>query len=84
MATQAYRLTFTLRLAGSDADTTRQTVTITSRTAKEAVELAKLYRSGLPSESVVSATLAAVDGAVLWSEQAAGTPDATLPQEDES
>jgi ABC-type proline/glycine betaine transport system substrate-binding protein len=82
MAMQAYRLTFTLRLAGSEADTTRQTVTIAAPTAGEAVELAQVYRSGLPKESVVSATLADADGAVIWSEQADGTPDAMLLQED--
>lgn len=77
MATQAYRLTFDLRLAGSEADTTRQTVTIAAPTTEEALELAQVYRSGLPSESVVSATLADAEGAVLWSDQAGGTPDAT-------
>lgn len=78
MTTQAYRLTFTLRLAGSDADTTRQTVTIAAPTTEEALELAHVYRAGLPNESVVSATLADVNGAVLWSEQAAATTNATL------
>ncbi|MEH3063688.1 MAG: hypothetical protein PGN33_13405 [Methylobacterium radiotolerans] len=70
MATQAHRLTFLLRLAGSDAGTTRQTVTITTETVDEAVELARFYRAGLPSESLISATLASASGDVLWSEQA--------------
>nr|WP_042671830.1 hypothetical protein [Methylobacterium sp. B34] len=82
MAMQAYRLTFYLHLAGSDAATTRQAVTIAAPTPGEAVELAQVYRSGPPREPVVCATLADADGAVLWSEHANSTPDATLLQED--
>ena len=82
MATEAYRLTFILHLAGSDAGTTQQTVTIAAGSTNEAVELAQFYRAGLPSEAVMSAALTDADGAVLWSEQANGTPDATLLQED--
>lgn len=40
MATQAYRLTFTLRLSGSDAGKTQQTLTIATETTDEAVEQA--------------------------------------------
>jgi len=68
MAIQAYSLTFILRLAGSDADTTRQTVTIAVGLADEAIELARLYRDGFPGESLCSATLTDASGAVIWSE----------------
>ena len=68
MAVQAYRLTFLLRLAGSDAGLTRQTVTIATETVDEAVELAKFYRSDLSSDAVCSATLTNAAGTVLWSE----------------
>ncbi|MCJ2017138.1 hypothetical protein MKK84_06820, partial [Methylobacterium sp. E-065] len=44
MATQAYRLTFVLRLTGSDAGTTQQTVTIAAPSTDEALELAQFYR----------------------------------------
>ena len=83
MATQAYRLTFVLRLAGSDEDTMQQTVTIAAESTDEAVELAHFYRNGLPSEAIVSATLADANGAVLWSEQDGGAPDEVLLQEDQ-
>lgn len=65
MATQAYRLTFLLRLAGSDTGTTRQTVTIATETTDEAVELAQFYRSELPSGSLCSATLTDAAGKVI-------------------
>lgn len=83
MATQAYRLTFILRLAGSDAGTTQQTVTIATETTGEAVELAQFYRAGLPSEALVSATLADAAGHVLWSEQADSGPRMAPPQGDQ-
>ena len=83
MATQAYRLTFILRLVGSDAGTTQQTVTIATETTGEAVELAQFYRAGLPSESLVSATLADAAGHVLWSEQADNAPRVAPPQGDQ-
>jgi hypothetical protein len=82
MATQAYRLTFILRLAGTDAGTTQQTVTIATETTGEAVKLAQFYRAGLPSEALVSATLADAAGHVLWSEQAGSAPRMAQPQED--
>mgnify|MGYP006919979083 FL=1 len=82
MATEAYCLTFILHLAGSDAGTTQQTVAIAAGSTDEAVEIAQFYRTGLPSEAVISATIADADGTVLWSEQADGTHDATLLQED--
>lgn len=69
MATRAHRLTFLLRLAGSDAGLTLQTVTIATETVDEAVELAKFYRSDLPSDAVCSATLTDANGTVLWSER---------------
>lgn len=83
MATRAYRLTFLLRLAGSDAGTTQQTVTVATETLDEAVELAQLYRSSLPSEALVSAALADAAGRVLWSEQADDAPRMALPQGDQ-
>lgn len=75
MASQAYRLTFVLRVAGSEADTTQQTVTVATETVEEAVELARFYRAGLLGEAVVSATLTDAAGAVIWSEQGGGMPD---------
>lgn len=83
MATQAYRLTFILRLVGSDAGTTQQTVTIATETTGEAVELAQLYRAGLPSEALVSATLADGAGHVLWSERADSAQRVAPPQGDQ-
>ncbi|QGY03537.1 hypothetical protein MMSR116_17825 [Methylobacterium mesophilicum SR1.6/6] len=81
MATQPYRLTALLLLAGSNSDTTQQTVTIAAETTEEAVELAQVVRAGLPSEAVVSATLTDTNGTVLWSEQG-GAPHEVLLQED--
>lgn len=69
MAIRACRLTLTLRPAGPDAGTTRQTVTIATETTGEAVELARDYCSGLPNGAVCSAVLTDAAGAVLWSEQ---------------
>ena len=83
MATQAYRLTFVLRLAGSDEDTTQQTVTIAAESTDEAVGPVRFYRDSLPSEAIVSATLADADGAVLWYEQNGGAPDEVLLQDDQ-
>ncbi|MCJ2065889.1 hypothetical protein MKK63_24740 [Methylobacterium sp. J-088] len=82
MATQAYRLTFLLRLAGSDTGTTRQTVTIATETKDEAVKLAQFYRSDMPDGSLCSATLTDADGQVLWSEQKSDAPHEATPQED--
>lgn len=82
MAMQAYRLTFILRLSGSDADTTRQTVTITAETIEDAVEAAQFYRAGLPSEAVVSATLKDTNGTVLWSEQDSSDPSVNVGRGD--
>lgn len=70
MAMQAYRLTITLRLARSNADTTRLTVSIAAGSTDEAVDLAQFYRAGLPSEAVISVTLTGADEEVLWSEPA--------------
>lgn len=83
MATQAYRLTFLLRLAGSGIGTTRQTVTIATETADEAVELARFYRSDMPNGSLCSATLTDAAGKVLWSEQGGDAPLETPPRKDQ-
>jgi hypothetical protein len=69
MDTQAYLLTFIIYLAGSDASTTRQMVTIAAATAEKAVELAQFYKAGFPTESVCSTTLTDASGAVVWSEK---------------
>lgn len=82
MTTSAYRLTFVLRLAGSDADTTQQTVTIAAETVDEAVEAAQSYRADLPTEAVISVTLADAAGDVIWSQTDTGTPGAA-PQKDQ-
>ncbi|MGU3668422.1 hypothetical protein ACLBX9_29935 [Methylobacterium sp. A49B] len=82
MATQTYRLTFILRLSGSDADTTRQTVTIAAETIEDAVDLAQFYRAGLPSGAVISATLTDTNGAVLWSEQDSNDPNVNVGRGD--
>jgi hypothetical protein len=65
MAIHARRLTFVLRLAGSDSDTTQQTVTIAVETAEEAVEFAQVYRAGLPREALCSAALTDASEAVI-------------------
>jgi hypothetical protein len=57
MTIEAYRLTFVLRLASSDAGTAQQTATVATETGSEAVELAQLYRSGLPNEALVDPPL---------------------------
>jgi hypothetical protein len=84
MAIQAYRLTFVLRLAGSDSGTTQQTVTIAVETPDEAVELAQFYRAGLPSESVCSAELTDTSGAEIWSERDDSRLRVKLPQKDQT
>jgi hypothetical protein len=84
MAIQPYRLTVVLRSAVSDAGPTRRTATIAAETAEEAVELAQVFRAGMPSEAVVSATLTDTAGAVLWSERDGGEPDAAMRRRDPS
>lgn len=82
MATEAYRLTFILLLAGSDLGTMQQTVAVAAESPDEAVEVAQRYRSTLPSAAIVSATLADATGTVLWTEQNGGTLDQEPPVAD--
>lgn len=84
MPIQAFRLTFVLRVPGTDTGTIQQTTTIATETVDEAVELAQFYWAGLPSESLCSATLADVTGAVIWSQRTNSTPDVMPLQKDQS
>lgn len=60
----------------------RQTVAIAAETAIEAIELARFYRDGLPSEALCSAMLTDASGTVIWSGPDRGEPDLNLFQKD--
>ncbi|MCJ2021295.1 hypothetical protein MKK84_28415 [Methylobacterium sp. E-065] len=83
MATQVYRLTFVLRLTGSDAGTTQQAVTIAAPSMDEALELAQFYRAGLPSDAIASARLIDMAGEVIWSEQDSNASDGVTLRKDQ-